>query len=256
MLRKFSLLAVILILILVSASVLAKVSAPDWSNFYGVINIQRSGLYHFFELTAATMTGEERLGAVLNLNGNGMMLQKKYDFVFDGDQYYGSVEDADIGEVNPENKGERDYKFTVTPDSIKGAMKAKYAPMVTNFDLSLQDNKLTGTAMQKKKTYLKYDITFNDNKITGTIGVKGNMHNVDLQIKGNELVGTIKGTKRFGNGNYIMDMDFMMPEISREKLSFIFLVLIHQEFITDFLRNIDFDLPYHSHGSSGGDSST
>ncbi|HEX2952470.1 MAG TPA: hypothetical protein VHR47_00630, partial [Bacillota bacterium] len=63
-------------------------------------------------------------------------------------------------------------------------------------------------------------------------------------------------SKKFGNGSYKMEYDFIFPDtISREKLSFIVLVMIHQEFLTDFYREVDFDTPYHSSGNSGDSNS-
>lgn len=259
MFKRFTLVLAILMLILVGTSALAKVNAPDWANLYGVVNIQRCALYHFFEFTDASFTGEERLGSLLSslFSGSGMMLQKKYNFAIDNDKIYGEVEDADIGEVNKEFKGIRKYDFTVTPNGIKGEIKFKYRPTVYTFDLSFQDNKLVGTVKNKKKLLSNYDITFGDNgKIYGTMGVKRDIHTVDMELKGNEIIGTIKGSKKFGNGSYKMEYDFIVPDtISREKLSFIVLVMIHQEFLTDFYREVDFDTPYHSSGNSGDSNS-
>lgn len=253
MFKRFTLILAVLMMVLVSASALAKVNAPDWANIYGVVNIQRTGLYHYFEMTEVTLTGEERLGSILSglFGGSGMMLQRKYNFAIDHEKIYGEVEDADIGEVNPENKGIRRYDFIVTPDMIKGEIKFKYRPTIYTFDLAFQENKLVGTVVNKKKKLVSnYDITFDENgNITGTMGVKRDIHKVALVFKGEEVSGTIKGSKKYGNGNYSMEIGFIVPPaISREKLSFIVLVMLHQEFLTDFYRNVDFDMPYRAHG--------
>jgi hypothetical protein len=184
-----------------------------------------------------------------------MLLQRKYNFVIDQDNISGEVEDQEVGEVNAEFKGIRRYEFTVNPNAIKGQIAFKYRPTVYTFDLAFQDNKLVGTVMNKKKLISNYDSTFDDNgKITGTMGVKRDIHTVDFELKGNELTGTFKGSKKYGNGNYKMDLDFILPDsISREQMSFFVFVMIHQEFLTDFYRNVDFDMPFHSHGGYGGD---